>query len=145
MIVHAISRLIMVPLGFMLGAGVAIMVLLSLGLERITQAVSGQGLATVGIELLFGLVHGFIGLAGVATVVPALAVVIVGEVARIRSMLYYVLGGGLAIGLLPVLARVGVGGASGSGMANLGQLWPVFATAGFAGGLVYWLVAGRRA
>ncbi len=143
MIVHAIGRLIMVPLGFIIGAGVAIMVLLTLGLERITQVVSGQALETGGIELLIGLVRGFMGLAGVATVIPALAVVIVGEVARIRSVLYYVLGGGLALGLLPVLARVGTGG--GNGMANLGQLWPVFATAGFAGGLVYWLVAGRRA
>ncbi len=141
MIVQTIGRLIMVPLGFILGAAVAFMVLLSLGLERITHALSAQGFEAGGLELLFDLARGFMGLAGVATIIPALAVAIVGEVARIRGVLYYVLGGGLALGLLPVLARLG----GDIGLPNLSQLWPVFATAGFAGGFVYWLVAGRRA
>ena len=34
---------------------------------------------------------------------------------------------------------------SDGGLAQIGLIWQVFATAGFAGGLVYWLVAGRRA
>lgn len=144
MILRAIGRLILVPLGFAVGACVALAVLLTLGLERITQALAARPLENGGIELLFHLARGFIGLAGAATVVPALLVVVIGEVARIRSALYYILGGGLALALLPVLARAGRSGGA-DGVTTLAQNWPVLATAGFAGGLTYWLLAGRRA
>jgi hypothetical protein len=73
---------------------------------------------------------------------PALAVVIVGEVARIRSWLFYMIGGGLSLGLLPLVAKAG---APDLMTMPPTALWQVLATAGFAGGLVYWLVAGRTA
>ena len=64
-------------------------------------------------------------------------------VARIRSLIYYVVGGGLALAAVPLLARYGQGGTA---MPDPDQLvWQVFATAGFAGGFVYWLLAGRNA
>ena len=138
-----LGRLILVPLAFILAMLAALGVLFTLGLERVTHAVVGANLETDGMDLLFALLHGFIGLAGAATVVPALGVVIVGEVAGIRSFLYYLLGGGVALAALPLLAASGTLGTGGLG--TLGAVWPVFATAGFAGGLVYWVLAGRTA
>ncbi|MDX2155539.1 MAG: hypothetical protein SFW09_03430 [Hyphomicrobiaceae bacterium] len=140
MILRALGRLVMVPLAFLLASGTALAVLFTLGLERITHAVAGRG---DGAEIFFEIAGALVGLVGAATVVPSILVVIVGEVARIRSGLYYVLGGGMALAVLPLLAGTGT---IGSGeIAGLSASWPVFATAGFAGGLVYWLLAGRNA
>ncbi|MCK9911764.1 hypothetical protein MXD81_21595, partial [Microbacteriaceae bacterium K1510] len=75
-------------------------------------------------------------LAASITVIPALLMVIVGEIARIRSIIYYVAGGGLALAAIPLLARYGQ---DGSVSAPEAIVWQVFATAGFAGGFVYWL------
>jgi hypothetical protein len=68
--------------------------------------------------------------------------VVIGEVARIRSIAYYVVGGGIALAAIPLLARYGQGGTIASPDAIV---WQVFATAGFAAGFVYWLIAGRNA
>jgi hypothetical protein len=76
------------------------------------------------------------------TVLPALLLVIVGEVARIRSALYYVIGAGVALAAMPLVLRMGQSEPAGLLSAVALQ---VFATAGFAGGFVYWLIAGRRA
>jgi hypothetical protein len=73
---------------------------------------------------------------------PALAIVLIGELARIRSVLYYVVGGGVALALLPLLAGLGMPPAA---ERPASVVWQVLATAGFAGGFVYWLLAGRRA
>jgi hypothetical protein len=43
---------------------------------------------------------------------------------------------------VPFLARIGQGSAVTLPAASV---WQVFATAGFAGGFVYWLIAGRNA
>jgi hypothetical protein len=86
-------------------------------------------------------VQGGLLLAGL-TIIPALVLVIVGEVARIRSWLYYMIGGGVALGLLPITTLAGTPDLSALPPA---ALWQVLATAGFAGGLVYWLLAGRSA
>jgi hypothetical protein len=59
-------------------------------------------------------------------------------------LLYYVAAGGLSLAAMPLLAHFGPGGA-GIGGAPDQVVWQVFATAGFAGGFVYWLVAGRNA
>ena len=67
---------------------------------------------------------------------------IVGEVARIRGALYYVVGGGIALAVVPCLTRIG----KPVGVLELSPVvWQVLATAGFAGGFVYWLLAGRNA
>ncbi|MEZ5853968.1 MAG: hypothetical protein R3D67_04190 [Hyphomicrobiaceae bacterium] len=137
------GRLFVVPFAFLLAALAAVAVLLSLGLERITHVISSSNLEADGIDLAFTAIYGVIGLAGAATIVPALLVVIVGEVARIRSWLFYIAGGGIALAVMPLLAA---SGSLGSGnITNLGTIWPVFATAGFAGGFLYWLIAGRTA
>ncbi len=127
--------------GFVLAAGAAGFVLVTLGLERITHAIHGQEGPEM-VESTFDLFWQGSLLAAGATILPALAVVIVGEVARIRSWLYYVIGGGLALAAIPLLARINTAGVSTLSEATL---WQVFATAGFAGGLVYWIIAGRNA
>jgi hypothetical protein len=116
-------------------------VLVSLGLERVTQAMSGRdGLDSMAD--IFSLLRQATVLASGLTIIPALALVIVGEVARIRGSMYYVLGGGLALAVVPLLARYGQ---SGTLVVPAATVWQVFATAGFAGGFVYWLIAGRGA
>jgi hypothetical protein len=66
----------------------------------------------------------------------------VGEVGRIRSSLYYVIGGGVALATVPLMARLG----QPLTVLDLSPVvWQVLATAGFAGGFVYWLIAGRNA
>jgi hypothetical protein len=142
LILRAIGRLILVPLGLLLATVAAILVLLSLGLELSTHALSGRTIDGDTIEAFFRVAYGVVSLAAVATIVPAILVVIVGEVARIRSLLYYVVAGGLALAIMPMLASYGP--ASVTPLAT-GRLWAVFATAGFTGGFVYWLIAGRSA
>jgi len=142
LILRAIGRLIVVPLAFLLGAATALFILFSLGMERVTHAVSGRQVELQEWDALVDLVKQASALASVATIVPALLVVIIGEVARIRSSVYYILGGGAALAAMPLLARAGT---LSSDLAPIGTIWQVFATAGFAGGFVYWLIAGRKA
>jgi hypothetical protein len=139
---RALSRLILVPLGLLLAAITTAGVLLTLGLERFTRVRVGRELDTALIGQLFDVIVGASSLTTVGVVGPALLVVIIGEVARIRAPLYYILGGGAAMAALPLAARAG---SLGPNLADLGFIWQVFATAGFLGGAVYWLVAGRGA
>ena len=139
---RTLGRLIVVPLGFLLALAATAFVLVTLGLEKITHAMHGQEAGPEIVESTFDLFWQGSLLASGASILPALAVVIIGEVARIRSWLYYVIGGGLALAAIPLLARINT-----SGVATLSEatVWQVFATAGFAGGLVYWVIAGRNA
>lgn len=142
MILRAVGRLIMVPLGFVLGAATALFILFSLSMELMTHAVSGRAVDLQEWGTVVDLVKQASAVASVATIVPALLLVIIGEVARIRSSVYYILGGGAALAAMPLLARAGT---LSSDLSPLGTIWQVFATAGFAGGFIYWLVAGRKA
>jgi len=74
--------------------------------------------------------------------IPVLLMVIIGEIARIRSAIYYGVGGGLALAAMPVLARMSE---SGNVVIPETTILQVFATAGFVGGFIYWLIAGRNA
>jgi hypothetical protein len=142
MILRTLGRLILVPVAFCLAAATAAVVAVTLGLEKITVAMSGKEGGAETVQAYWELVmQGGAFIAGL-TMLPALAVVIVGEVARIRSWLFYMIGGGLSLGLLPLVAKAG---APYLMTMPPTALWQVLATAGFAGGLVYWLVAGRTA
>ncbi|HRY07052.1 MAG TPA: hypothetical protein P5114_08010 [Hyphomicrobiaceae bacterium] len=139
---RTVGRLILIPVAMLIAGLISGFVLVTLGLEKITQATQGnwQDADTIGglYELL---IQGQLLISGL-TLVPALAVVIIGEVARIRSMLYYVLGGGLTFVAVPLFTQFGEAGA----VSTLPTaVWQVFATAGFAGGFIYWLIAGRTA
>jgi hypothetical protein len=138
-----VGRIILIPIALLISAGVSFFVLATLGLERITAALHLYRARDDVPQAMFELVNqGFVLTTGL-TVVPALLVVFIGEVARIRSALYYVAGGGLALAAIPLLARLGEQGTQ--GVLSGPMVWQVFATAGFAGGLVYWLLAGRNA
>lgn len=138
---RAIGRLIIVPLAFLFGAAAALFVLFTLGMEKITHAIAGRTIEADASQI-FEFMRQASALASAATVVPAILLVIVGEVARIRSSVYYILGGGAALCALPLMAMAG---SLSSDLSPLGTLWTVFATAGFVGGFVYWLLAGRNA
>ncbi len=142
MVWRTVGRLIIIPVAALIAGLVGGLVLVTLGLERITQATQGRWQEGDPLNNIIDLVmQGHLLVSGL-TLIPAVAVLIIGEVARIRSMLYYVLGGGLALVAVPLLARYGEAG----GIAALpSAVWQVFATAGFAGGWVYWLLAGRNA
>ena len=143
MVWRTIGRLVLVPLAFLVAGLTAVFVLVTLGLERITVALHGRAAEPDSLATLVDLLAEGVLLASAVTVVPALVVVIVGEVARIRSLIYYLMGGGAALVAVPLLlARLGE---AAQGMPATTMLWQVFATAGFAAGFVYWLIAGRTA
>jgi len=141
-ILRAIGRLILVPIAFLLAAAAAIFILLTLGMEKVTHVMHGREFDSADINMVFDLARQATALASAATIVPALLLVVVGEVARIRSSVYYILGGGAALAALPLLA---MSGSLPSDLTPLATVWQVFATAGFAGGFIYWLIAGRTA
>ena len=139
---RALGRVIMVPLAFILAALTTLFVIFSLGQERVVQAMTGRGPDEATIGAAFDLLGLALALVSIQTLLPALLLVIVGEVARIRGAMYYVIGGGVALALVPMLTRLGDPSAV-LGLAP--AVWQVLATAGFAGGFVYWLLAGRNA
>ena len=140
---RTLGRLILLPIAFLIAVAVAGFILVTLGLEHITQAMHGR--SDDGTEVVATFIDlfwkGSLLLTGLS-LLPALIVIIIGEVVRIRSWLYYMIGGGVALACMPLLAHAGQ-------IDEISRLpaivWQVFATAGFAGGLVYWLIAGRRA
>ena len=141
MVWRAMGRLILVPLAFLFATLTAAFVLVTLGLERVTVMLHGRGAEPDSLAALIDLFAEGVLLASALTIIPALVVVLVGEIARIRSLLYYLVGGGAALLAAPLLARLGEASPGLAGTA----LWQVFATAGFAAGFVYWLIAGRTA
>jgi hypothetical protein len=78
-------------------------------------------------------------------VIPVIGVAI-GEVRKIRSLAYYSIGGAIAVSLEPLLVRFSESYSD----VIITRSRPLLATtaelalAGLAGGLVYWLIAGRR-
>lgn len=141
MVLKTLGRMIWIPIAFLIAATAALFVLVTLGLETVTHAVHNlDGDQT--ISAAFDFISQGTLIASGATLIPALLVVIVGEVGRIRSWLYYLIGGGAALVAIPLLAPFD---ATATANLALPALWHVFATAGFAGGFVYWLLAGRNA
>jgi hypothetical protein len=143
---RTILRILAVICSAAIGALASVFVLVTLGLERFTQATVGRTFDETSIGALFDwLQTGFAALTPVA-LLPALAVILIGEIARIRSWLYYVIGGGGALAVIPLLSAINGGVTGGLNAAvETAALWQVLATAGFAGGFVYWLLAGRNA
>lgn len=136
---RTLGRIIWVPIAFVLAVTVCLFVLVTLGLERATAIFHDRaGTPEGAVDIIVAVQSGVL-LATGLTLLPALAMVIVGEVARIRSALYYVAGGGLSMAVVPLLARAT------PEVTSQPIMWQVLATAGFAGGFVYWLLAGRSA
>jgi len=146
MIWRAILRLILVPLGFTLALFAALFVIFTLGQERIVHEMAGGAVSDDWVEMAESMMTNaelFLSLASAFTIVPALLLIIVGEVSRIRSSIYYVIGGGLVLAAIPILARLAT--STEAFILPSATILQIFATAGFTAGLVYWLVAGRTA
>lgn len=129
--------MILVPIAFILGVMTAGFVLVTLGLEQFTQSVHAEQAGPDAFDQVIAFIEQGTEIVAAFTVIPAILFAIIGEVARIRSALYYVIGGGVSMAVTPLLAQGVEGGAA--------VVWQVFAAAGFAGGFVYWLIAGRSA
>jgi hypothetical protein len=139
---RALGRVILLPIAFVLAALVTLFVVFSLGQERVVQAISSRQTDEVPVDALVDVVGFVLRFASLHTLVPALLLVIVGEAGRIRSAIYYVVGGGVALAIVPLLTRMGQ---PATALELSPVVWQVLATAGFAGGFVYWLLAGRTA
>jgi hypothetical protein len=139
-----IWRGIVVVAAFALAVIVALAVLLALGSmwvgEELRAAAPNDPLLRHGGAAAFGVVlfTGFV--APALTALPAFIAVVVGEVLRLRSWIYYVLAGGVSLAAIPLLA-----GVDGGSVIPAAEYMTIFATAGFAGGFIYWLTAGARA
>lgn len=143
---RTLGRLAIVPLGLMFAVVAAGAVLITLGLERATHAVQAGHPDLAQWSGWLDIAMGMTGMAQFVSLAPATLLVIIGEVAGIRSSVYYVAGGGVALAALPLLAEAMMLRSSGTThVLQASQFWQIFATAGFAGGLAYWLVAGRTA
>lgn len=137
--------MVWVVTAFLVAAAAALAVLLALGAiwvgDELRAAAPDDPLLEHGAPI-FGMVL-FAGTVGPAlTALPALVAVVAGEVLKVRSWIYYVLAGGASLAVIPLLAA--------PASADLGAIvgshaMTVFAAAGFAGGFVYWLLAGARA
>jgi hypothetical protein len=138
---RAIGRILMIALALFCAAIATFFVFVTLGLERITGALHVAQPDDAVQSMLELANQGFL-LATGLTIIPVLLIVLVGEIAGIRSFLYYVAGGGAALLAIPLLSQMPQAGHI---VVPEPVVWQVFATAGFAGGFVYWLLAGRNA
>ncbi len=83
----------------------------------------------------------FVGvLAEALTLLPAVVLMVIGELAKIRSWMYYVPAGAAASAAMPLLLMP-----SNGHYAFSTPHYAVLAVAGFAAGWMYWLIAGRDA
>jgi hypothetical protein len=142
---HGVGRILAVGFSFFLASFAGMITLVLVGGRWTADEMSGGAWGDGTLDFVFG----FLGpVTFVFTVAPALAllppvlVVVVGEVLRIRSALYYVAASGAAaVGML-IAAAPYEGGAP---LLLHSQYVAVLATAGFAAGFVYWAFAGRNA
>lgn len=147
-------RILWVAIAALIASFAGLAFMLAFGLEWMTRMAAAEtppdgavveGWLTVA-EKALGQVSALLPVATAFTLVPGLIVLIVAEVARIRSLTYYLAAGGIAFAALPVMLRL----ASGSGAAGAQMPWQtpfllLIATGGFLAGAVYWVLAGRRA
>lgn len=83
-------------------------------------------------------------LIGASTVIPAVVLIVVAEIFRIRSFVAYAAVGG-AFGLAAALGVGSAGGVPAPGDLALAPNASLLVATGFIGGIVYWALAGRMA
>jgi hypothetical protein len=84
-------------------------------------------------------------LVGAVAILPALIVIVFAEVARMRSFIYYGVGGAL-VGLASYFGSdISVRLENTTDVAPVSNALQLAAAAGIIGGLAYWLIAGRNA
>lgn len=113
-------------------------------LDTPAQQVDAQAVIMMVLEQL-SIFAGYLGaVGGVTLVIPALLLALIGETVQIRSWMYYLLGGGLAILVIPFIAMAGIGEPPSAAVMTPRYLAILFTT-GIAMGFMYWLIAGRKA
>jgi len=150
MIWPAIRRIVAVLFAFGLACLTALLVLFIVGADWAARelAAHSQEFAAPNEPPEKFFLHGLGLIAFFATVAPTLSMLpgivaaLIGEVAKTRSVLYYLVAGGLAMIIMPLSAVAQQAPLVPDGIA---QYLTMYATAGFAAGLVYWLLAGRNA
>jgi hypothetical protein len=140
-----VFRLLWAAAAFCIAAGVALVVLYVLGAwwvgSELRAAAPQDPVLHHGGAPFFGIVLFASTVTPALTALPAIAVAVIGEVLRVRSWIYYVLGGGASLAAIPLL--VTPSSADLPAVAT-SQYMAIFLAAGFAGGFVYWLLAGAR-
>ena len=82
---------------------------------------------------------------GAVAILPAALLIVIAEAARLRSFLYYGIGGAL-VGLASYYGSdISVRLENTTDFAPVANALQLAAAAGIIGGLVYWLIAGRNA
>jgi len=137
-----ITRLIVIFFAFW----IAIMAAgLALALGVVAPDFSGIDSDPIDRVMFFGFAFFASSYAGAAALLPSFVAIVLAEAARIRSILYYGVGGALigiaafySVDLSDVLENT-------TDIAPVGHGLELSAAAGIVGGLVYWLIAGRKA
>lgn len=145
MIFRYVFRMLWVVTAFCVAAAAALAVLFALGAlwaGSELRSAAPQDPMLQHAAPLFGMVLFAGTVAPALNALPALVAVVAGEVLRLRSWMYYVLAGGASLAVVPLLAAP-----QGADLTAIvaSQYMPIFAAAGFAGGFIYWLLAGRQA
>lgn len=143
MIFRTILRWLWVVIAFAIAASVALTILFGAGIfwlgDEIRAGAQGDYIFWHGAEV-FAAIFFTAAVGPALTALPGLLGVIIGEVMRIRSSIYYMLAGGAALAVIPVLAR----SAENASLPFSGYM-TLFAASGFIGGFAYWALAGARA
>ena len=142
--IRSLGRIIWVVIAFVLAVLAGIVVLGFVGLERLTAATAGQTEASGTLGHWLNLAEVAMGLTqwGAAlSILPAILAVVIGELGRIRTLVYWVAAGGLAAVAVPIME--GLAASSPEVALPATQLLQILATAGFAAGIAYWALAGR--
>ena len=146
MITRTIFRALWAATAFIFAAVVALGLLFVLGAlwvgDELRAAAPDDPILRHGAAPVLGMVLFAGTVAPALTLLPAAIAAIAGEALRIRSWMYYVLAGGAAMAAIPVLASPR---SEQLPALPTGQYMTIFAAAGFVGGFVYWLLAGRNA
>ena len=132
-------RLVAVTAGFVFACAVAACANLLLNSMIVPGALAHLQARGVDLRLVIGLI-GLASLFGHAAFLPSVALILVGEFARLRGPLVYTLGGGVVSAIVLVLAhRAGV-------PITLEQRHlAIDLVSGLLGGFGYWSVAGHNA
>jgi hypothetical protein len=135
-----IARLFVVLLAYVL-ACIAASTVLTIGtLTPQWDQLAPQGLPSAALWAVVGVATAII---GVVAMLPSFLVIALAEGFAWRSVVFYgALGGVLALALTYGIDFAGYAGGPGSVLARERE---VLAASGIAGGLVYWLFAGRNA
>lgn len=142
--IRSLGRIIWVVIAFVLAVVAGIVALGFVGLERLTAATAGQAETASTLDQWLNMAEVALGLTqwGAAlSIVPAILAVVIGELARIRSLVYWVAAGGVAAVAVPILQGLAAGSPEVALPAT--ELLQILATAGFAAGVAYWALAGR--